>query len=322
MAARLEATFPEIVELNSLTVAELAPLMEEEIIEWRRYFDWDFRPSADLLRRFLNLRSLFGYALRVGRTVVGYSYHVCEGHKGLIGDFYLQRDYADPSNEMMLLGAEVQGLMLAPGVKRIESQLLLLNAPPAQTLPFNRYLTRHERYFMEVRRAQVLALNPRNPAADVTILPWSEALKEETAHLMVDSYRGHVDADINDQYRTVPGARHFLMNIIQYPGCGHFSTKASLVAVDKKTGRVCGASLASMVSETSGHVTQLCVSPEAKGTGLGYELLRQSMLKLNTLGCQSISLTVTAANVEALRLYESVGFTVNSLFPALVWEGF
>ena len=51
--------------------------MEEEISEWRRYFDWDFRPSADLLRRFLNLRSLFGYALRVGRTVVGYSYHVC-----------------------------------------------------------------------------------------------------------------------------------------------------------------------------------------------------------------------------------------------------
>ena len=60
MAARVEAPFPEIVELTSLTVAELAPLMEEEIAEWRRYFSWDFRPSADLLRRFLNLRSLFG----------------------------------------------------------------------------------------------------------------------------------------------------------------------------------------------------------------------------------------------------------------------
>jgi ribosomal protein S18 acetylase RimI-like enzyme len=322
MAARVEAPFPEIVELTSLTVAELAPLMDEEITEWRRYFAWDFRPSADLLRRFLNLRSLFGYALRVGRTVVGYTYHVCEGRKGLIGDFYLRRDYADPSNEMMLLGAAVQGLMLVPGLQRIESQLLLLNAPPTQTMPFSRFLSRHERFFMEVNRAAVLAMKPRPPDSRFNFLPWSDAFREETAHLMANSYRGHVDSEINDQYRTVSGARHFLTNIIQFPGCGHFSTKASLIAVDKISGHVCGVSLASMVSEASGHVTQLCVSPEARGSGLGYELMRQSMVRLLDLGCESISLTVTAANTEALRMYESVGFSVTSLFPALVWEGF
>jgi len=322
MAARVEAPFPEIVELTSLTVAELAPLMEEEITEWRRYFAWDFRPSVDLLRRFLNLRSLYGYALRVGRTVVGYSYHVCEGRKGLIGDFYLRRDYAEPSNEMMLLGAAVQGLMLVPGLQRIESQLLLLNAPPAQTLPFSRFLSRHERYFMEISRAGVAAMKPRPPSNRVTFLPWTDAFREETAHLMANSYRGHVDSEINDQYRTVPGARHFLTNIIQFPGCGHFSGKSSVVAVDKVSGHVCGVSLASMVSETSGHITQLCVLPDSRGTGMGYELMRQSMVRLIDLGCESISLTVTAANSEALHLYESMGFSVTSLFPALVWEGF
>jgi ribosomal protein S18 acetylase RimI-like enzyme len=322
MAARVEAPFPDIVELASLTIAELNPLMEEEIAEWRRYFDWDFRPSADLLCRFLNLRSLLGYALRVGRTIVGYAYHVCEGHKGLIGDFYLRRDYADPANEMMLLGAAVQGLMLVPGLQRIESQLLLLNAPPGQTLPFSRYLSRHERYFMEINRDDILAMKPRHPAPRVTFLPWSDVFREETAHVMAGAYRGHVDSEINDQYRTVPGARHFLMNIIQYPGCGHFSSKASVVAIDKTSGRLCGVSLTSTVSEKSGHVTQLCVLQEARGTGLGYELMRQSMARLVDLGCESISLTVTATNKEALRLYESVGFSVTSLFPALVWEGF
>ena len=95
-----------------------------------------------------------------------------------------------------------------------------------------------------------------------------------------------------------------------------------MVAIDKVSGHVCGVSLASMVSETSGHVTQLCILPDSRGTGLGYELMRQSMMRLLDLGCQSISLTVTAANTEALRLYESVGFSVTSLFPALVWEGF
>ena len=77
-----------------------------------------------------------------------------------------------------------------------------------------------------------------------------------------------------------------------------------------------------MVSETSGHVTQLCVLPDSRGEGLGYELMRQSMLRLLDLNCESISLTVTAANIDALKLYESVGFSVTSLFPALVWEGF
>ena len=322
MAARVEAPFPEIVELTSLTVAELAPLMEEEIAEWHRYFSWDFRPSAELLRRFLNLRSLFGYALRVGRTIVGYSYHVCEGRKGLISDFYLRRDYADASNEMMLLGAAVQGLMLVPGLQRIESQLLLLNAPPAQTLPFSRFLQRHERYFMEVTREAVLAMKPRPPTDRFSFLPWTDALREETAHLMANSYRGHVDSEINDQYRSVQGARHFLTNIIQFPGCGHFSSRASVAAVDRLSGHVCGISLASMVSQSSGHVTQLCILPDTRGEGLGYELMRQSMMRLLDCGCDSISLTVTAANREALKLYESVGFSVTSLFPALVWEGF
>jgi len=39
-------------------------------------------------------------------------------------------------------------------------------------------------------------------------------------------------------------------------------------------------------------------------------------------GCTSVSLTVTCSNVEAIRLYESIGFQTTATFPALVWEGF
>jgi ribosomal protein S18 acetylase RimI-like enzyme len=322
MAARLEAPFPELVELVALTVPQLDPLLEEEIRVWRERFNWDFRASADLLRRFLQIRSLYGYALRMGQGVIGYSYHVCEGRKGLIGDFYLRRDFADSSNEMMLLGATVQGLMLAPGIHRIESQLLLLHSPFTQNLPFSRFLKLYERRFMEVSRASVVALKPRIPTARVNFQPWAVRHNEEIAHLVVAAYRGHVDSEINDQYRTIPGSRHFLMNIIQFPGCGNFSAKASVLAVDATTGRMCGVCLASLVSPTCGHVTQLCLLPQVRGTGLGYELLRQSMLRLVELGCETISLTVTGSNGDAIGLYESVGFRTCTLFPALVWEGF
>ncbi|HMF78297.1 MAG TPA: GNAT family N-acetyltransferase [Bryobacteraceae bacterium] len=322
MAARSEPCLPELVELSSLTVHEFELLVEEEIVAWREQFDWDFKPSADLLRRFLQMRSLSGYALRIDNTVIGYSYYVVEGRKGLIGDFYVRRAYPDASYEMMLLGATVQGVMLVSGVHRIESQLLLLHAPLTQSLPFHRSLKRYDRYFMEVSRSAAQALEPKPLGFRAELVPWTERLSEEIAHLVTYAYRGHVDSEINDQYRTIPGARHFLMNIIQYPGCGRFSPKASIVALDSSSGKVCGVCLASMVSETAGHVTQLCVLPGVRGARLGYELLRNSLERLTALGCRSVSLTVTCSNLEAIRLYESVGFRATSVFPALVWEGF
>jgi ribosomal protein S18 acetylase RimI-like enzyme len=39
-------------------------------------------------------------------------------------------------------------------------------------------------------------------------------------------------------------------------------------------------------------------------------------------GCKSASLTVTAANADAVSLYERVGFRTVRRFSAFVWEGF
>ena len=61
-----------------------------------------------------------------------------------------------------------------------------------------------------------------------------------------------MDSEINDQYRTIPGARRFLMNIVKFPGCGRFSAPGSVVVLDDATGRVCGVCLASLVSANSG----------------------------------------------------------------------
>ena len=322
MAARLEAPLPELIELPKLTVSDLDPLLAEEIAIWQQRFSWDFRPSAELLRRFLQIHSLYGYALACGNRIIGYAYQVCEGRKGLIGDFYLLREFARPSHEMLLLGAIVESLMRTPGTRRIESQLMMLHTPIAQPFPFGEHVTRHDRYFMEIGAESVGRLPCVAPDFRVTFHPWAERYQEEIAHLVAAAYRGHVDSDINDQYRTIPGARHFLMNIIRFPGCGNFFPAASVIGIDESSGRVCGVCLASMVSPNSGHVTQLCVLPATRKARLGYELLRLCLLRLVQAGCMSVSLTVTCTNVDAIRLYESIGFHTQTTFPALVWDGF
>ena len=55
---------------------------------------------------------------------------------------------------------------------------------------------------------------------------------------------------------------------------------------------------------------------------MGYELLRQSLTSLRDMGCTSASLTVTAANEDAVALYKSVGFQTIRRFSAYVWSGF
>ena len=143
---------------------------------------------------------------------------------------------------------------------------------------------------------------------------------DEAAQVIASAYQGHIDGDVNDQYQSVTGARRFLSNLIQYPGCGAFFQPASCVAIDVWTGRACGISLASMLSPGIGHITQICVVPTLKGKGLGYELLRRSLVALAEAGCRKASLTVTLANRDAVRLYERMGFETAHAFSALVWD--
>lgn len=322
MAALSDAPLPEVVELRQTPVEELTRLLEEEIEVWDKELSWDFRPSSELVRRFAQVQSLQGFGLRLGEELIGYAYQVCDERKGLIGDFYVRPTRFSPSNELILLNAVVENLIRTPGVRRIESQLMLMRSPAPLPLPFAEWATRHDRYFMEISRESISALPPKTTSHRVRIQPWTDKAQEEAAHVISASYKGHIDSEINDQYRSIPGARRFLTNIVRYPGCGRFCQQASYVATDENTGRVCGVCLSSTVSQRSAHITQLCVLPGLRGSGIGYELLRASLQMLAEIGYESVSLTVTCMNVNAIRMYEAFGFNQRWRFPALVWEDF
>src|SRR5216683_5181389 len=114
MAALHEVTAPRLVELRDLTGEELEPLLEEETLAWRTQLSWDFSPSADLVRRFLKIQALTGYALVYGGRPIGYSYYVCEDHKALIGDLFVLREFSSIENEDRLLTAVLRSLATMP----------------------------------------------------------------------------------------------------------------------------------------------------------------------------------------------------------------
>jgi ribosomal protein S18 acetylase RimI-like enzyme len=308
---------PLLVDLRQIHPQQLGPLLEEEIRDWREDLRWDYRPSAELVRRFVGMQALSGHAVSSAGRVVGYSYCVSEENKGLIGDLYLSRGWRSPEMISRLLTATVRTLEDTPGTERIEAQLMIVAPETRLELPLRHKARTHSRDFMYLDMGRAAFLQPK--ATGARFNPWHERWHEDAARLIPRSYQGHIDSEINDQYRSVEGARRFLHNIVQYPGCGSFFQPGSLASFDAR-GALNGLSLTSLVAFDVGHVTQICIAPEARGTGLGYELLRRSLESLAQAGCRGVSLTVTTSNRRAIALYEAVGFKVHRRFQAVVWE--
>jgi ribosomal protein S18 acetylase RimI-like enzyme len=308
-----------LVDLRDLSDGHLEPLLEEETENWRTSLDWDFRASAELVRRFVHLRALNGFALVGGGRVNGYSYYLSEEGKGLIGDFYVRSAVREPALENRLLDAVLEAMWRTPGMRRVEAQLMMFGPPADRTMPYMRWFRSYPRRFFEIPLSAVRQLQAREPAG-VAFAPWGEDRQGDAARLISVTYRGHVDSQINDQYRSPAGARRFLTNIVQYPGCGSFFGAASFAAWDRADHSMCGVSLASLVAHQTGHITQICVSPNHQGQAIGFELLRRSLIALAAHGCQTASLTATIANESAVRLYERMGFRGRRDFAAFVWE--
>ena len=141
------------------------------------------------------------------------------------------------------------------------------------------------------------------------------------ANVITAAYRGHIDSEINDQYRSRAGALKFLKNIILLPGCGQFVPAASFVLHEPGSDELVAAVLTSEVSPGVGHTTQICAVPGYQGHGLGRRLMEASLQALRFRRYTSVSLTVTSGNERAVRLYERLGFNTIKKFAAGVWTG-
>jgi len=310
-----------VAGLDHVRAEEIAPLLDEEVDAWSQELDWDYRPSAELIHRFIRLDQLGGYALLLRGKPIGYVYHVVEDRKSTIGGLFVSAAHRTPRNEDLLLEAALAELFKTPGVHRVQSQLMLMSDPMTRRYPRPEWMHAYQREFMESSLEDVRLLDAVTPRYPVYFEPWTPSCIDESAGLIARSYQGHIDGRINDLYCTPGGSRKFLENIVQYPGCGSFHQPGSFAARDSVTRRLVGVILASLVAPEIGHVTQVCVGPEAQGSRLGYELMRKSMVSMAERGFKRVSLTVTSSN-PAIELYKQMGFANQSMFAALVWDGF
>jgi len=276
-----------------------------------------------MILRYVDAKILPGYAAVDRGRVFGYSFFVYEGSKGVIGDLYVTNGNRLPNArqvEVQLLTHVIETLQQSPGIHRVEAQLLAHEANAVSRPFLDTGFHRHPRLFMVL----TLANSPSEEAAthpEVEIRPWTEADYQPSAAVITAAYRGHVDAEINDQYHTLSGSLRFLNNIVRFPGCGVFDPESSFVAVDRKARNLIGMILCSRVRSDVGHVTQVCVLPEYRSRGIGESLIMATERNLRKRKFSSLSLTVTEANAGAVALYRRLNFDSRRVFDAYVWQG-
>ena len=321
----------EILDLRHFSSADLRPLLEDEVATWGRLLAWDYATSAEMILRYMDAKILPGYAAIERGSIFGYSFFVYEQNKGVIGDLFVREYVRDSVREgargsdrheveERLLTHVIETLQQSPGIHRVEAQLLAHNTGEVARPFLQQGFSRHPRVFMNFEIGKHPQTAPPLPP-QFEIRPWSEQEYQSAAALITAAYRGHVDSEINDQYRTLTGSLRFLNNIVRFPGCGTFDPQASFLVFQRRTRTLIGLILCSLVRPDVGHITQVCVLPEYRSAGLGEAMLAASTRNLRERGFRFISLTVTEANDRAIALYKRIGFESTRVFDAFVWEG-
>ena len=313
----------EILDLRHFSSIDLRSLLDDETQLWSRLLSWDYSGSADMILRYVDAKILPGYAAVDRGRVFGYSFFVYEGSKGVIGDLFVANGSRLPDArqvEVRLLTHVIETLQQSPGIHRVEAQLLAHEANAVSRPFLETGFQRHPRLFMVLALADAPA-DQLPLSSEVEIRGWSEADYQPSAAVITAAYRGHVDAQINDQYHALSGSLRFLNNIVRFPGCGVFDAGSSFVAVDRRSKSVIGLILCSRVRNDVGHVTQVCVLPEYRSHRIGESLMAATAAALRKRKFAMLSLTVTEANARAVALYRRLNFDTKRVFDAFVWEG-
>jgi ribosomal protein S18 acetylase RimI-like enzyme len=312
----------EVIDIRRFEAGDFARLLEAEQRTWGDALRWDYGPSARIIAACLADKRLAGYALVNQGQIEGYSFVVCEDDKGLIGDFFLLPNGA-ADQAPRLLEHVLETLLATPGVRRVEAQIphfpLEKLEPCFHRYGFNTYVRR----FMVLDLARRRPLSPeiaRDKNSHFEFEPWQRKHDRQLAQLLWHTYRGHVDAAINDQYGSVEGASRLLENITELHGCGELLTSASQVAIHQPTGKLAGVVVMTTVRPRTAHIPQVAVGRDFQAQGLGTALLERAFREAQQHDCREVSLTVTDLNQGAVRLYERLGFETFRSFGAFVWD--
>jgi ribosomal protein S18 acetylase RimI-like enzyme len=305
----------QVVDLCTVTPAELEGLWHHEEQWWREYLLWDISHPLEVLRRVIGRRGVPGKAVRVGTQTVGYTYYVISGSLGVLSGLVVAPAWNIPEVGESLLHATIDAIRQR-GVRRIESPCVSMASPWLVPVCERAGLQAAWRAFLRVELACAHASVP-SPVL-FQLEPWRQMHVHEAAAIMQAAYQTTVDVELNMLYRTVEGCSSVLDNLQQQGGCGPLVAEASVFA--RYRGQGIGFVVVTEIAPRQGHLAQVAVLPAYQRQGVGRMLVNHCLTQLAARHFDTLSLIVSCANSRALRLYQALGLQEVLAFPVFVWE--
>jgi ribosomal protein S18 acetylase RimI-like enzyme len=251
-----------------------------------------------------------------GSRAVAYCYYMVDPARVIVGSIFATRALRGRGLEEELVDAVIEDARAERGSGRVECQTLFCTAEGADARFAKKGFASRARHYMRRGLEAAVPGSSRLPAG-ISLRPLKREDLTAAAEIIYKSHRESVDAALNMTYATPSTCRAFVETLVVRSGCGPFDAQASRFAVGP-WGPL-GVLIASRLSRSNGHVCQVSVSPEAQGRGLGAELVNLALASFREQGLSSATLSVTASNERAHRLYERLGFSVQRAFAAHAW---
>jgi ribosomal protein S18 acetylase RimI-like enzyme len=145
-------------------------------------------------------------------------------------------------------------------------------------------------------------------------VPWSVQLLEVHAEIQHRGFCNDIDAKLFPTFRqydrcvrlmqSVSSASNFMPEATLLIACGESSDLVEYVAAVQCV----------RYSVDSGAVQNIAVLPEYRNRGLGRGLLLGALWGFKRMGVRSVTLEVTADNLNATRLYRRIGFSTIKIY--------
>ncbi len=303
-------------DLRRVGSATLEPLMREESEFWLDILGWDYRPTQDFLRTYIDNSVLPGFVLIESGRAVGYAYLVVDAGRGVIGDLYVMRERWGGDLEAQLAAASFAVLKETPFVRRIEAQLMVFSKAELESVFINAGFETFRRHFLLLELGSYNG--GRAEPEGLEMRPWDDSMIDEAARIIYESYVGGIDAYFSSSFGHLDRCHGFVVNLVRRAGCGGFVPRMTTVGYldDKMAGVV----VATELSPGVGHLPQISVAPGHQGSGIGAYLVDESLQRFGEAGYGAVSLTVTEQNERAEQWYRRIGFAEVLPFSAYLWQ--
>lgn len=142
--------------------------------------------------------------------------------------------------------------------------------------------------------------------------PWERGQEDRHALVKFHSFRDEIDSEVFECLGDYHGCYQLMKDIALQAG---FLPEATwLITIPSPPTAAgyedCGTIQGVMVSETTGCIQNVGISPVHRGQGLGRALVERCLFGFQSAGMKRVTLEVTATNVAAVELYKHVGFRV------------